>query len=83
MLWEGREGGQGGGGPLCVATEKNVKTAEVHSIISRFGHEDLVVTKLCKKFMKRARTKLPITTENFKIYQLEEELELPKVRLKS
>jgi hypothetical protein len=36
-----------------------------------------------KKLMKRARTKLLITIENFKIYQLEEELVLPKVRLKS
>jgi hypothetical protein len=33
--------------------------------------------------MNRARTKLPITIENFKIHQLEEELELPKVWLKS
>jgi hypothetical protein len=33
--------------------------------------------------MKRARTKLPITLEKFKIYQLEEELEFPKVWVKS
>ncbi len=33
--------------------------------------------------MKRTRTKLYITIENFKISQVEEELELPKVRLKS
>jgi hypothetical protein len=33
--------------------------------------------------MKRTRTKLSITIENFKISQVEEELELPKVRLKS
>ncbi len=33
--------------------------------------------------MKRAITKLPITIEKLKIYQLEEELELPKVWLKS
>jgi hypothetical protein len=33
--------------------------------------------------MKRTRTMLSITIENFKISQLEEELELPKVWLKS
>ncbi len=33
--------------------------------------------------MKRKRTKLSIAIENFKISQLEKELELPKVRLKS
>jgi hypothetical protein len=33
--------------------------------------------------MKRTRTKLSITIENFKISQVEEELELPKVWLKS
>jgi hypothetical protein len=33
--------------------------------------------------MKRTRTKLSITIENFKISQIEEELELPKVWLKS
>jgi hypothetical protein len=33
--------------------------------------------------MKRTRTKLSITIENFKISQVEEELGLPKVRLKS
>ncbi len=32
--------------------------------------------------MKRTRTKLYITIENFKISQVEEELELPKVWLK-
>jgi hypothetical protein len=33
--------------------------------------------------MKRTRTKLSITIENVKISQVKEELELPKVRLKS
>ena len=33
--------------------------------------------------MKRTRTKLSITIENFKISQVEKELELPKVWLKS
>jgi hypothetical protein len=42
----GRGWGRRGGGPLCVATEKNAKIAEVHSITSHFEHEDLVKTKL-------------------------------------
>ncbi len=33
--------------------------------------------------MKRTRTKLSIANENFKISQVEKELELPKVQLKS
>jgi hypothetical protein len=33
--------------------------------------------------MKRTRTKLSISIENFKISQVKEELELPKVWLKS
>jgi hypothetical protein len=33
--------------------------------------------------MKRTRTELSITVENFKISQVEEELELPKIWLKS
>jgi hypothetical protein len=33
--------------------------------------------------MKRTRAMLSITIENFKIFQVEEELELPKVWLKS
>ncbi len=78
----GRGWGHRGGGPLCVATEKNVKIAKVHSITSCFGHEDVVKTKLFIKFMKRTRTKLSITIEHFKISQIEEELELPKVWLK-
>jgi hypothetical protein len=35
------------------------------------------------KFAKRTRAKLSITIENFKIPQLEDELELPKVQQKS
>jgi hypothetical protein len=42
----GRGWGRRGGGPLYVATEKNAKIAEVHSITSHFGHEDSVKTKL-------------------------------------
>jgi U3 small nucleolar RNA-associated protein 14 len=38
--------GRWGGGPLYVATEKNAKIAKVHSITSRFRHEDLVKIKL-------------------------------------
>jgi hypothetical protein len=33
--------------------------------------------------MKRARKTGPITIENFKMYELEEELELPKVWVNS
>jgi hypothetical protein len=57
MLWEGRGGGQGGGGPLYVATEKNVKIVELHSITSRFGCEDLVMTKLCIKVHEKSKEK--------------------------
>ncbi len=45
------------GGPLCVATEKNMKIAEVHSITSRFEHEDLVITKLCIKVHEQSKDK--------------------------
>jgi hypothetical protein len=75
----GRGWGCRGGGPLCVATEKNAKIAEVHSITSRFGHEYLVKIKLFLKVHKRTRTNLSIGIENFKISQVEKELELPKV----
>jgi hypothetical protein len=54
-------GGRGwwhkGGGPLCVPTEENTKIAEVHSITSRFGHEDLVKTKLFKKEHEKNKNK--------------------------
>jgi hypothetical protein len=58
MLWEGREGAQGGGGPLCVATQKNVKIAEIHSIkLCFFGHEDLFITNLCIKVHEKNKDK--------------------------
>ncbi len=75
----GRGWGSRGGGPLCVATEKNAKIAKVHSITSRFGHEDLVKIKLFIKVHEKTKTKLSIAIENFKISQVEKELELPKV----
>jgi hypothetical protein len=70
-----------GEGPLSVATEKNVKIAEVHSITSYFGHEDMVKTKLCIKVHEKSKNKIPFTIENFKISQLEEEQKLPEVYL--
>jgi hypothetical protein len=52
-------GGRGcrGGGPLCVATEKNAKIAKVHSITSRFGHEALVKIKLFTKVHEKNKDK--------------------------
>jgi hypothetical protein len=50
--------GWGRGEALCVHTQRNAKTAKVHSIAWHFGHEDLVKTKLlikvCKKNMDKA-----------------------------
>jgi hypothetical protein len=54
VLWEWRGWGQGGGGHLYVATEKNVKIAKVHSIIP-FWHEDLVKTKFCRKVHEKTK----------------------------
>jgi hypothetical protein len=53
----GRGWGRRGGGPLCVPIEKNAKIAEVHSITSRFGHEDLVKTKLFTKDYEKNKNK--------------------------
>jgi hypothetical protein len=60
-----------GGGPLSVATEKNVKIAKVHSITSYFGHEDMIKTKLFIKVHEKSKNKNHFTIENFKISQLE------------
>jgi hypothetical protein len=80
----GRSGwGRRGGGPRYVATEKNAKIAEVHSITSRFGMKTWLKLNCLQKFTKRTRTKLSIAIENFIISQVEKEIELPKVRLKS
>jgi hypothetical protein len=47
--------------------KENVKIAEVHSITSRFGHEDLVKTKMfILNLIKRARTKLSFTIKKLK-----------------
>jgi hypothetical protein len=44
---------------------ENVKIAKVHSITSRFGHEDLVKTKMfILNLIKRARAKLSFTIKN-------------------
>jgi hypothetical protein len=53
----GRGWGRKGGGPLCVATEKNAKIAEVNSITLHFGHEDLVKTKLFIKYHEKNKGK--------------------------
>ncbi len=45
------------GGSFYVATEKNAKITEVHSITSRFGHEDLVKTKLFTKVHEKNKGK--------------------------
>jgi hypothetical protein len=52
----GRGWGSRGGWPLC-ATEKNAKIAEVHSITSRFGPEDLVNTKVFIKVHEKNKDK--------------------------
>jgi hypothetical protein len=70
--------GAGCGGTTCVATEKNAKIAKVHSIASRFGHEDLIITKLFVKVCEKSKGKLSIAIKNFKISQLQEKLELLK-----
>jgi hypothetical protein len=56
-----------GGGPLCVAREKNVKIAQVHSITSHFGHEDLVKTKLFIKVHEKIKDKAFYYNDNLKI----------------
>jgi hypothetical protein len=48
-----------------------LKSAKIHPITRRFGHEDLVKTKLSNNNVKRARIKLSITFLNFKIAPLE------------
>ncbi len=53
----GGGGGCMGGGPLCVATEKNAKIAKVHSITSHFGHGDLVKTELFIKVHEKNKGK--------------------------
>ncbi len=40
-----------------MAPEKNAKIAEVHSITWRFGHEDLVKTKLFIKVIEKNKDK--------------------------
>jgi hypothetical protein len=54
------------GGPLCVATGKNVKITEVNSITSHFVHANFVKTKLSIKVHERTRAKRSITVEFIK-----------------
>jgi hypothetical protein len=52
-------GGGGGGGFLLCDTQINFwKSAKIHPIAQRFGHEGLVKTKLSKYIVKRAWIKL-------------------------
>ncbi len=54
-------------GGIFILPQRNVKIAEVHSITSRFGHEDLVKTKIfILNLIKRARAKLSITIKKLK-----------------
>jgi hypothetical protein len=54
-------GGAGGGGFLLCDTQRNYwKSAKIHPIAWRFGHEGLVKTKLSKNNIKKARIKLSI-----------------------
>jgi hypothetical protein len=51
--------GVGGGGFLLCDTQRNFwKSAKIHPIAQRFGHEGLVKTKLSKYIVKRAWIKL-------------------------
>ncbi len=59
----------GGDGFLLCDTQRNYqKSAKIDPIALRFGHEGLVKTKkLSYNNVKRARIKLSIPFENFKI----------------
>ncbi len=63
----------GGGESLSVATEKNAKIAKLHSMYGVLGMKTWLKLNCLKKFMKRARSKLSISIENFKISPLEKE----------
>jgi site-specific recombinase XerD len=43
---------------VSVATEKNAKIAEVHSIPSLFGHKDLFKTKLFMQVHEKSMEKV-------------------------
>jgi hypothetical protein len=79
----GRGWGQGGGGLSMLPREKCEKLPRYTQSHCVLGMKTWLKLNCVQKFMKRAITKLPITIEKLKIYQLEEELELPKVWLKS
>jgi hypothetical protein len=59
---------------------KSPKYTQSHRVL---GMKTWLKLNCLEKLMKRTRTKLSIAIENFKISQVEKELELPKVRLKS
>ncbi len=72
--------GGGGGGFLLCDTQRNFwKSAKIHPIVQRFGHEGLVKTKLSKYIVKRVWIKLSKPFENFKIAPLEIEILLPEL----
>ncbi len=75
-------GGAGVKGLSVLPQRKMQKLSRYgHSITLRFGHEDLVKTKLFIEV--HAKNEGKAFYYNFKIFQEEEELELPKVQLKS
>jgi hypothetical protein len=59
---------------LCDTQRNFWKTAKIHLIARRFGHEGLVKTKLSKYIVKRAWIKLSKPSKNFKIAPLEIEI---------
>jgi hypothetical protein len=80
---EGVGAGGWGLGTSRVATDKNAKITRYTQSHRVLGMKTWLKLNCVKKFLKRARTKLPITTKNVKISKLEKELELPKFQLKS
>jgi hypothetical protein len=61
-------------------TQRNYwKSAKIHPIAQRFGHEDLVKTKLSNNNVKRARINLSIPFKNLKIAPLEIEILLSEL----
>jgi hypothetical protein len=57
-------------------TQEKIKIATVHSIAWLSRYEDFVTTQLLQKVARRARTRLSIPFENFKISQLEQEIQI-------
>jgi hypothetical protein len=64
---------------LCDTQINYWKSAKIHPIAGRFGHGDLVKTKLYNHNVKRIKIKLSIPFQNFKIAPLEIEILLPEL----